>query len=63
MAENKIDVATELKEAFAKASPEARQLVAAVLEIEQANKHLSAPQVRRDIEKAIVDAATGVGRA
>lgn len=63
MAEQKIDVATELKSAFAQASPEARQLVAAVLEIEQANKHLSAPQVRKDIEKAIVDAAKGASRS
>lgn len=61
MAEDKIDVAAELKAAFEQASPEARQLVAAVLDIERANQHLSVPRVADDIRKAIVEAAKGVG--
>lgn len=61
MAEEKIDVATELKSAFEQASPEARTLVARVLEIERATQHLSMPHVRKDIEKAITDAAKGIG--
>lgn len=60
MAEQRIDVAAELKAAFEQASPEARHLVAAVLDIERANQHLSAPRVGEDIKKAIIDAAKSV---
>lgn len=59
MADDKIDVGVELRAAFEQASPEARGLVARVLEIERANQHLSMPHVRKDIEKAIADAARG----
>lgn len=59
MTEDRIDVAAELKRAFELASPEARQLVAAVLDIERANQHLSVPRVGDEIKKAVVDAATG----
>lgn len=60
MAEERIDVAAELKAAFEQASPEARQLVAAVLDIERANQHLSVPRVSDDIKKAIIEAAKSV---
>lgn len=63
MADERIDVAAELKTAFEQASPEARQLVAAVLDIERANQHLSVPRVADDIQKAIVEAAKSVGAA
>jgi hypothetical protein len=57
MTHEKTDVAAELRAAFDQASPEARQLVAKVLEIERANQHLSLPRVGDDIKKAIIDAA------
>jgi len=57
MTDQKIDVASGLKTAFEHASPETRQLVGRVLEIERANQHLSVPRVGEDIKRAIAEAA------